>query len=195
MEWLSDLWLPILVSSVGVFFASFLLWMVLPFHKGDYKALPNEAALQSALRAASTPPGQYMFPYCDMKATPKEEMERKWKEGPVGVVLVRPAGAYSMGSSLLKWFIYIVVVVCLVAYAAWHGLTGKAPDGMEVFRMVGVIAMLAFAAANVPSGIWKGVPAPVVVRDVIDGVIYGVITAISFALLWPSPEVALPGIG
>ncbi len=35
MEPLLDLWLPIVVSAVIVFVASFLAWMVLPHHKGD----------------------------------------------------------------------------------------------------------------------------------------------------------------
>ena len=36
------LWLPIVVAAVFIFFVSFVLHMVLPWHKGDYKKLPAE---------------------------------------------------------------------------------------------------------------------------------------------------------
>ena len=72
MAALMELWLPIVVSAVIVFFASFLAWVVLPHHKGDWKGLPNEDALNNTIRTTSIKPGQYMFPYCasskDMKS-------------------------------------------------------------------------------------------------------------------------------
>jgi len=34
---LTALWLPILVSAVIVFFASFIMHMVLAYHKSDYR--------------------------------------------------------------------------------------------------------------------------------------------------------------
>ena len=37
-----DLWMPIAVSSVVVFFASFILHMVLTYHRADYKPLPRD---------------------------------------------------------------------------------------------------------------------------------------------------------
>ena len=49
MELLSTLWLPIVLSGVALFFASFLAWMVLPHHKGDFIKLPDEGAFENAL--------------------------------------------------------------------------------------------------------------------------------------------------
>ena len=53
------LWLPILVSTVLVFVASSLVWMVLAHHKSDASRMPDEAAALEALgrqnlRPAST---------------------------------------------------------------------------------------------------------------------------------------------
>ena len=59
-----SLWLPILVSGVALFFASWAAWMLLPHHKPEWKGLPNEDAVMDTLRSANVPPGQYMFPYC-----------------------------------------------------------------------------------------------------------------------------------
>jgi hypothetical protein len=39
---LTVLWLPILLSAVIVFFASFIMHMVLAYHKSDYRKLPDE---------------------------------------------------------------------------------------------------------------------------------------------------------
>ena len=39
---LTALWLPILVLAAIVFVASFIMHMVLPYHRGDYSQLPEE---------------------------------------------------------------------------------------------------------------------------------------------------------
>ena len=41
MVTISTLWLPILVSTVLVFVASSLIWMVLPHHRSDTRKLPD----------------------------------------------------------------------------------------------------------------------------------------------------------
>ena len=38
---LISLWLPIVLSGVALFFASWAAWMLLPHHKGEWKALPG----------------------------------------------------------------------------------------------------------------------------------------------------------
>jgi len=45
--------LPILLSAVIVFVASSILHMVLPYHKSDYRKLPEEDRVLDALRAAA----------------------------------------------------------------------------------------------------------------------------------------------
>ena len=42
------LWLPIVVSAVLIFFASFVLHMVLTYHWSDYRRLPDEKAVGAA---------------------------------------------------------------------------------------------------------------------------------------------------
>ena len=44
------LWMPIVVSGVALFFASWIAWMLLPHHKAEWKGLPNEDALLAALK-------------------------------------------------------------------------------------------------------------------------------------------------
>jgi len=60
---LSSLWLPILLSSVLVFFASFVIHMVLPYHRNDFGKAPSEGDLLDALRKAGVAPGDYVLPH------------------------------------------------------------------------------------------------------------------------------------
>jgi len=65
---LSTLWLPILLSAVVVFFASFIMHMVLTYHRSDYRPLADENPVTDALRNAGVTPGPaYFFPYCSFK--------------------------------------------------------------------------------------------------------------------------------
>ena len=59
---LTSLWLPILVSAVAVFVVSSIMHMVLPLHKNDFKAFPQEDAVLDALRRFNLPAGDYVAP-------------------------------------------------------------------------------------------------------------------------------------
>lgn len=185
MEFLSELWVPILVSAVFVFIASSIIHMATPMHKGDFKKLKNEDAVMDALRANGVEPDTYMFPNCaSMKDMGSPEMVEKFKRGPVGWMTVLPAGGYNMGKSLAQWFLFILVVNMFVAYVAWHALHGRDVPYLEVFRMAGTTAILAHAAAQCHDSIWKGRCWGVTSKFIIDGIIYGLLTAGTFGWLW-----------
>ncbi len=71
-----------------------------------------------------------------------------------------------------------------VAYVARFSLEPGA-DYLAVFRLTGTIAVLGYAFANIPESIWKGVSWSVTAKFVVDGVIYGLVTAGTFGWLWP----------
>ena len=50
MTALSALLVPIVLSAVIVFVASFIIHMALPWHKSDYPKVPNEDRVREALR-------------------------------------------------------------------------------------------------------------------------------------------------
>ena len=76
MEFLTDLWLPILINGVVLFFASFTAWVILPHHFSDKKRLPDEDAVMNLVRDLNIAPGNYMFPYADSKAEQGSEGRR-----------------------------------------------------------------------------------------------------------------------
>lgn len=180
---LTSLWLPILVSSVAIFFASFLAWMVLPHHKSDWKKLPNEDGFIKAVRDLGIPPQRYMFPHHSSPEEMKSEaFQKKWQEGPRGTFSMWPE-APNMGANMACTFLFYLSVSFCLAYLSTIALTAES-DFMAVFRFVGTAAILAYCAGGIQNVIWFKRR---MITDLIDGIAYGLITGILFALLWPGP--------
>lgn len=179
---LSSLWLPILLSAIALFFASFLAWMVLPHHKGDWNPLPEEDAFMSSARGLQLKPGNYCFPHaCDSKTMGSPEFIEKQKQGPTGTLQIWD-GPPSMGRNLICQFLYFAAVSFCLAYLATIGVPPR-PKFMDVFRFVGTAGILAYTAATVPSTIWFRWK---LWGYLIDGIAYGLITGIIFAICWPA---------
>jgi len=100
MGFLAALWLPIVLSAVIVFVASSILHMVLKYHQSDCSTLPDEDKLLGTLRAAGVKPGYYIFPYTTHKEMNSPAMMEKFKQGPIGILTVRPSGPPAMGKYL-----------------------------------------------------------------------------------------------
>jgi len=182
---ITALWLPILLSAVIVFVASSLIHMVLPFHKSDYRKLPEEEKVMDALRSAGVIPGRmYIFPYTTHKEMKSPEAMEKFKRGPIGAITIRPTGVPAMGKFLIQWFLYCIVVGIFVAY-----LTGRTrvagASYLEVFRVAGASAFLAYSVALIQDAIWKGENWGVTFKHVADGFIFALLTAGTFGWLWP----------
>lgn len=181
---IAQLWLPALLSAIGVFIASAILHMVLKFwHRHDYKGFVNEDEVRDAIRRNAAAPGVYALPYCRMEDMKKPETAEKFRQGPVGLLTLRRPGPMRMGPSLVRWFIFCLIVSAFCAYVASSTMTAGA-SLRQVFRVVGTIGFMAYAFAAVPAGIWGGRPWSLVIKDVIDGLIYGLITGALFAWLW-----------
>lgn len=186
MVLLAELWLPVLLSAVFVFIASSVIHMMSPMHKSDYRALPDEEAVLDALRAAKVGRGHYVFPHCkSMQEMASTEMKAKYDRGPVGYVTVGPDGPMQMGKSLAQWFAYSIVIGIFVAYIASISL----PRGVEsstTFRLTGAAACLGYCLAYVPDSIWKLLDWKITFKFMLDGLVYGLLTAGTFAWLWPT---------
>ena len=184
MTALSSLWLPILLSAVVVFFASSVLHMLTPWHKGDFQKLPNEDRTRDGLRALAIPSGDYMTPCPSSSAELKSpEFAEKMKQGPRMVMTVMPNGPMSMGKNLAQWFVYCVVVGLFAAYVASLALPRGAPY-MKVFHIVSVTAFIGYGLALCQSSIWYSRSWATTLKLLIDALIYGLLTAGVFGWLW-----------
>ena len=185
MVGLGELWLPILVSTVLVFLVSAIIHMVLKYHNSDYTRLPNEDAVRAAIRSGNPAPAQYVIPYCpDMKEMEKPENKQKYIEGPVAVVNLMRPGVPNMGKSLGQWFLFLLFVSLFIAYVASHAIL-RGADYLNVFRIVGAVGFLAYAAGQIQGSIWMGKPWRVAMKEAFDGLVYGLVTAGTFGWLWP----------
>jgi hypothetical protein len=182
---LVQLWLPWLVAAVGVFVASSLVHMVFKWHNADYLKLGNEDDVRAAIRKSAPPPGQYVIPHCtDMKDLQSPDMQRKFTEGPVAYLMVRPSGAPNIGPSLAQWFMLNVLVSGVAAHLAAATLGAGAPSE-HVFHATASVTFIAYAAGSLSSGIWKGQPWRSVAKELLDALIYGIVSGFAFAWLWP----------
>jgi hypothetical protein len=185
MAFVLHLWLPILLSAVFVFVASSVIHMALKWHNPEYRGLPNEDQVREAINAGKPVPGQYVVPYCmDHKDLGKPEMARKFKDGPVALMWLKAPGPVEMGGTLVGWFLFTLVVSFFVAYLAAHTLA-PGTHYLQVFRVVGTVALLAYAAGSAPNSIWMGKPWSSTFKDMLDGLIYALLTAGTFGWLWP----------
>ncbi len=178
-----SLWLPIILSAITLFFASFLSWMVLQLHKQDWGKLPDEDEFLKTARAINLAEGSYMFPMSESPNPMKDpEYTAKWEQGPRGIVSVYPPT--NMGQNLALTFVYFLVASFCIAYLATIAFQqGTEVTFWNVFRFVATAGLLTFLTATVGNAIWFRAR---IVGHVIESVAYAAIIGVIFAALWPT---------
>ncbi len=190
---LTELWLPILLSAVGVFVASSLLWMVIPIHKKDYKQLPDEDGFMNAVRAQGAGPGLYFFPYCKQGPEMKEPaFLEKMKAGPWGTLIVFGA-APNMGKTLPLWFVNNIILAVIAAHVATLA-AGAGASFMTVFAPVAAATLLAYGGSTLTNILWKGEPVSNSLRCLFDAAVYAAVVGSIFGAMWPAVEAAVPAL-
>lgn len=181
---LAALWLPVLLSAIIVFIVSSLMHTVLPYHQSDYRKLPQEETVLAALRSVGLTRGLYNFPHCTHKEMRTAAVQDKFKQGPVGLLTIFPSGPVSMPKFLIQWFVYCLLISFFVSYLAAHTLTHGA-EYLVVFRVVATAAFLGYGLGTISNAIWKGQTWSMTLKEVFDGLVYGLLTAGTFGWLWP----------
>jgi len=181
-----SLWQPILLSAVLVFVVSALIHMVLKYHAGDLKPVPDEDKVMAALRPFNIPPGDYMLPRAgSMEAMKSPAFKEKTEKGPVVLMTVMPNGIQGMGGSLLMWFLSSVLISIFSAYIAGRALDPGDPY-LQVFRFAGATAFAGYSLGLLQNSIWYKRNWGATLRSMFDGLIYALLTGGVFGWLWPS---------
>ena len=181
-----SLWAPILLSAVLVFLVSSIIHMVLKYHANDFSRIPDEDKVMDALRPFKIPPGDYVMPRAgSMEAMKSPEFKAKADKGPVAFITVLENGIQGMGSSLLMWFLYSVLIGILVAYAAGRFLS-PGEHYLTVFRLAGTVAFAGYSLALLQNSIWYKRNCGATLKSVFDGLLYALVTAGAFGWLWPA---------
>ncbi len=180
---LVSLWLPVLLSAVAVFILSSLFWTALPWHKKDFHPLPDEDAARAAL--GGTAPGAYTVPHlADRKMLQDAGYQKKLEDGPVGFLTILPNGRQGMGRTLVQWLLWTLVVSATVAYVVSRTIP-RGVGFLLIFQVGATVAWLAYSWATVQDAIWFGRPLPHVVKQLVDGLVYGLATGAIFGWLYP----------
>jgi hypothetical protein len=180
-----SLWLGILLSAVAVFLVSSLIHMVSPWHKGDYAKVPDEDKLREAMRSLAIPPGDYMVPCpASRQEAGSAEFREKFQKGPVMIFTLLPGGRMSMGSNLVMWFVYSLVVGLFAAYIASRTLPPGAAF-LPVVQFAGTTAFLGYSAALWQMSIWYRRSWKTTLKATVDGFVYAIVTGAILAWLWP----------
>ena len=178
-----ELWLPILLSGVGVFLGSMLAWMVLPHHRRDYGPLPEEERAREVL--ADVPPGQYNIPNLPSRKSMEEpEFRTKLEEGPLVFLTVAPPGVPRPGPTMARWLLFTIGVAGVVGVVASRGLPAAAPS-WRIFQVTAIVTWATHGLGVIQEVIWFGRPWSVAAKQTADGLLYGVITGAIFVWLWP----------
>ncbi|MFT7517625.1 MAG: hypothetical protein ACI84O_001420 [Myxococcota bacterium] len=184
MNFLIEMWMPILLSAVFVFIVSSMLHIVFSgWHAPDCKGLKSESDVMRALRESGNGPGEYMMPHAESMAAMKSEAYcAKLEEGPIARITIMSSNAANMTSALSKWFILSICISIVCAYVSSFALVQDG-DYLAVFRLTGVVAFCAYSFGYIHNYIWAGTPGKVAIKFVIDGFVYALITAGTFGWL------------
>jgi len=187
------LWLPIIVATFAGFVLSFLLWALLPIHKGDFHELPDDAAFVKALEDLGLERGrQYVFPFARDAAHMKTQaFKDRYAAGPWGLLRMFPKRA-NMGQNLALTLGFFLVVNVLIGYVLSETLQPGAGFA-RVFQVATTIGVLSFTAGHLCNLIWFPIPKRAFATTVLDGVLYGLATGVAFAALWPAAPATLGG--
>jgi len=98
--------------------------------------------------------------------------------------LKRP-GPPAMGGALVKWFLLNLVVAAIAGAVAVHLFGLRADANRAACHVVALLTFLTYAGGSIQAGIWMGKPWGSVAKDLLDSVIYAVVSGIAFCWLWP----------
>ncbi len=185
MQFLLELWLPILVGTVAVFILSAVAWTAMPHHRKDYRQIPNEDAIADAIRAGNVAPGTYAIPHSgDSGSMGSPEMVAKFKRGPRAFITVaKPWDPGIFAPMLIQSFLTNLVILLFVGYVTYHTL---APDAvyLTVFRVAGTTCFMAFALGQLSDSVWFSKPWGAWVRHAADSLVYALVVGGIFGWLW-----------
>lgn len=173
-----DLWLPILIAGVAVHIASTLAWTLLPHHKPEWLRLPM-GPLDDAIPAAGAEVGkQYIL-------TPTGSDSNNPGTDCLGTLVLNKRSP-SMGENIALTISYFVFMSAVIGYLASIAMTVETPK-LDVFRFTATAALMAYSLGGLSHVIWFRRR---ILLDMIDGLVYSLISGGVFAALWPALEVA-----
>ena len=182
------------LAGIVVFFWGAIAHMVLPLGKMGVRLIPNEEPVIGAMRDAIREPGFYFFPGMDMSGQASESEKEVWqskvRQGPVGVIIIRPSGGEAMSPRQLGTELATNVISALLA-AFLLTFIHSGYRGRVLF--VTLLGVFGFLTISVPYWNWYGFPTDFTVAEAIDQVVGWFLAGLVLAAIVRHPKVAVPG--
>lgn len=183
MQFVAELWLPILLSGLAVFLLSALSHAVLPFHRNEWSKLGNEDTVAAAIRAGNPAPGLYSIPFAGPDAMKDPAWQAKMASGPNAYITIAPPGMPAMPKMMGQSLLYDIVVSVFVAYVASFTIAAGA-EYLTVFRVTATVAFMAYFFSLVPGAIWFAQPWRSIGLYFVDALVYGSVVGGIFGWRW-----------
>jgi hypothetical protein len=186
MQFVVELWVPILVATLACHIYSAVAWMVLKHHRSDWMRLPQEPDLLELLRKNPPKPGQYTFPYFDGGDANRPDFATAMKLGPIGNIRIGRTAPMNMGKLMVQTLVFFALCTFLTSYVAWHAFD-KPLDAapLDIARIVGTVSLMTYTLGAFPESVWFFRPWRVFFLNAIDGVVHTVLTVGAFVYFWP----------
>jgi hypothetical protein len=160
-----------LLGGILLFNWGYVAHMVLPTGEMGVHVIPDEATVVGPIRNAIKEPGFYLFPGMEKGRTASESEQQAWqekvKQGPVGVLIVRPQGGEGLSPRLLLTELGTNVASALLAAL----LLAQVRVTAGYWTRVGFVALLgvfAFVTVLVPYWNWYNFPADFLATEAIE---------------------------
>jgi len=160
-----------LLGGLAMFIWQSVAHVVLPLGEAGIQALPNEPAIQAAVKATIREAGFYLFPAPEsrpgMSSTEKQQaMERATERRriePAGIMIVHPYGfPMPLSTQLAKQFALDFLAILLAAMLLSF-TTGFSYDKRVVF--IALMGLLPALTVEIPHNNWYGFPQMYVVAQ------------------------------
>jgi hypothetical protein len=180
-----------LLGGILLFNWGYVAHMVLPIGEMACHQIPDEATVIGSIRSSIKEPGFYLFPGMDMSKHPSESEMQAWqekaKQGPVGVVIVRPQGGEGMTPRTLATEFGTNVVSALLAAL----ILSQVRVGASYWTRVAIVTLLgvfAFVTVIVPYWNWYSFPADFVTSEAIEHAVGWLLAGLAMAAIVRAPR-------
>ncbi|OGV96124.1 hypothetical protein A2W24_01910 [Microgenomates group bacterium RBG_16_45_19] len=168
------IFLAALLGGIALFIWGAVSHMALGLGDSNFKGIPNEEAVLSAMKTNLTEPGLYFFPWMDMKNSSPEAMkawEEKYMAGPNGLLVYHPTGEKPLAPKqliiqFLTDFLAVLFATILLAKAA-SNISGY--FGRVIF--VATFGLISTLALSFPYWNWYGFPFGHTLAELIEQVV------------------------
>jgi hypothetical protein len=180
-----------ILGGILVFNWGYVAHMVLPTGEMGVHALPDEASVIATIRSTMKAPGFYLFPDMDKSGKASESEQQAWaekaKQGPVGVLIVRPDGReFAMGPLLLTE-LGTNIASALIAALVLSQVRAGASYWTRV-ALVTLLGVFALVTVVVPFWNWYSFPADFVASEAIEHIAGWFLAGLAMAAIVRSPR-------